>query len=318
MAEGDPIKSRLAMSVGLHVAVLLASVVTFVAKPYSTPPAEALPIDIISSTEFSQYMAGSKTAPKPTPTPKPLVEKVADAKPVDDPAQKITEKQEIKTASTDPTPPPPEKKPDPKPEKKPDPKPEPKPEQKAEKADVKDQKQPDPIAEALQKDAAKKPDKKVEEKKAEAKPVPKPVKEYKFNPSQMAALLDKRAPQRLASAGAELNATASLGLANANAMTLSQSEIDALRAQIQACWNLPAGAADIKDIVVHVRLTLNQDGSLAADPVPVNRGTGAFQVVAESALRAVRRCAPYRLPVAKYEVWKEVEVNFDPRQMFGG
>ena len=44
MAEGDPIKSRLAMSVGLHVAVLLASVVTFVAKPYSTPPAEALPI----------------------------------------------------------------------------------------------------------------------------------------------------------------------------------------------------------------------------------------------------------------------------------
>ena len=41
MAEGDPIKSRLLMSVGLHVAVLLASVVTFVAKPYSTPPAEA-------------------------------------------------------------------------------------------------------------------------------------------------------------------------------------------------------------------------------------------------------------------------------------
>jgi hypothetical protein len=318
MAEGDPIKSRLAMSVGLHVAVLLASVVTFVAKPYSTPPAEALPIDIISSTEFSQYMAGSKTAPKPTPTPKPLVEKVADAKPVDDPAQKITEKQEIKTASADPTPPPPEKKPDPKPEKKPDPKPE----QKAEKADVKDQKQPDPIAEALQKDAAKKPDKKVEEKKAEAKPVPKPetkpVKEYKFNPSQMAALLDKRAPQRLASAGAELNATASLGLANANATALSQSELDALRAQIQACFDVPAGGADVKNMTVEVRLEFNKDGSLKADPVLLNHGTGIFQVMAESALRAIRRCAPYRLPIAKYEAWKEVEAVFDLQDLFRG
>jgi hypothetical protein len=24
------------------------------------------------------------------------------------------------------------------------------------------------------------------------------------------------------------------------------------------------------------------------------------------------------MPAAKYEAWKEVEVNFDPREMFGG
>jgi hypothetical protein len=24
------------------------------------------------------------------------------------------------------------------------------------------------------------------------------------------------------------------------------------------------------------------------------------------------------MPQAKYEAWKEVEVNFDPREMFGG
>jgi outer membrane biosynthesis protein TonB len=300
--------------------VLLASVVTFVAKPYSTPPAEALPIDIISSTEFSQYMAGSKTAPKPSPTPKPLVEKVADAKPVDDPAQKISQKQEIKTASADPQQPLPEIKPDPKPEKKPDPKPEKKPEPPKPDAQKQPDSKPDPIAEALKKDDTKKPpEKKVEEKKAEVKPTPpKPAKEYKFDPKQMAALIDKRAPQRQAATGAELNATASLGLANANAMTLSQNEMDALRAQIQACWNLPVGAQDVKDVVVQVQISLRQDGSLSVDPIVLNRGTGVFQVVAESTLRAVRRCAPYRLPVAKYEVWKEVEIKFDPREMFGG
>jgi colicin import membrane protein len=41
-------------------------------------------------------------------------------------------------------------------------------------------------------------------------------------------------------------------------------------------------------------------------------------VAAESARRAILRCQPYRLPIAKYDVWKDVEVNFDPRDMFRG
>jgi colicin import membrane protein len=36
-------------------------------------------------------------------------------------------------------------------------------------------------------------------------------------------------------------------------------------------------------------------------------------------LRAVRRCAPYSfMPITKYDVWKDVEVTFDPRDMFRG
>ena len=102
-------------------------------------------------------------------------------------------------------------------------------------------------------------------------------------------------------------------------MALSQSELDALRAQIQACWNPPVGVADAKGLVVTVRLMLKHDGSLAADPAVTNRSSNTlFQVAAESALRAIRRCAPYRLPIAKYEVWKDVEVDFDPRDMFRG
>jgi len=55
-------------------------------------------------------------------------------------------------------------------------------------------------------------------------------------------------------------------------------------------------------------------------PRVMNRGSNAlFQVAAESAVRAVQRCAPFNfLPVAKYDAWKEVEINFDPRDMFRG
>jgi colicin import membrane protein len=31
------------------------------------------------------------------------------------------------------------------------------------------------------------------------------------------------------------------------------------------------------------------------------------------------RCAPYTfLPIAKYDAWKDVEVTFDPRDMYRG
>jgi len=35
----------------------------------------------------------------------------------------------------------------------------------------------------------------------------------------------------------------------------------------------------------------------------------------ESAVRAVRACAPYVLPPEKYPDWKEVKITFDPRAM---
>jgi outer membrane biosynthesis protein TonB len=44
-------------------------------------------------------------------------------------------------------------------------------------------------------------------------------------------------------------------------------------------------------------------------------GNPAFQAAAESAVRAVRRCAPYSLPFEKYAAWQNVIVNFDPREM---
>ncbi len=327
-----PLKSGMTVSTLAHAAVLLWALVSFVAKPFEVAPAESMPVDIISANEFSQLVAGSKTAPKKE-APKPLVEKVAEPKPVEDVAAKVSDKPEIVTASAAAAAPPEAKLPEPKakpqePKREATKQPEPKeaPKQEPEK------KEPD--AEALKADEKKEPKK--EPKQEEAKPVPTPPRkpepkpqiaekppqpeQSKFNANQIAALLDKREPRRLAAAGDTLNSTPSLGARTTNAPTLSQNEIDALRARIQECWNPPAGAADARDLAVLVRIQFNQDGSLAGEPRLVTRvAPGYQQIAAESAIRAIRRCAPYTfMPAAKYESWKDVEVNFDPRELFRG
>src|ERR1700709_1134839 len=162
-------------------------------------PEESLPVDIISSDQLAHVTAGMKTGKKENP--KPLVEKVAEAKPVDDSAVgKISDKPPV---VTDPSPPPTpkvekpvEKKPDPpKPVAEAKPKEEPKPIEKKP-----DPPKVDPIAEALKKDEKKPPP----NPPAQAAKPPEPVKpktERPFDQSKIAALLDKRDPSRQAVAG---------------------------------------------------------------------------------------------------------------------
>jgi colicin import membrane protein len=64
--------------------------------------------------------------------------------------------------------------------------------------------------------------------------------------------------------------------------------------------------------IVTVRITLNQDGSLFGDPVVVNHGGSPSQTAAASALRAIRLCQPFRLPVTKYHLWQVIEITLDP------
>jgi colicin import membrane protein len=99
---------------------------------------------------------------------------------------------------------------------------------------------------------------------------------------------------------------------------ISQNELAklaaSLRSQFYRCWAPPAGTGVPP---VTVRFELNQDGWLAGDPVvvPGDVQNTKFQPAAESALRAVRACAPLKLPAAQYDAWREVEITFDPREM---
>lgn len=285
-------KSGVTISTAAHALLLAWGLLSFSAKPFDAATAESLPVDVISATEFSQMTAGVKTAPK-VETPKPIVEKVADATPAPkDLTAKVSDKPAIEAAKEDAPPPPP------LPQVKPEPKVKP------------EEKKIDEIAEALKKETVK------------PLPAPKKPPPPKLDLSKIEnklALLDKRDQRRQAVTGDTINTTPTLGTSTGRAASLSQSEIDALRAQIQACWNPPAGAADAKELIVKVRLMLNQDGSLSGEPSVVGGSSGGFfQVAAESAMRAIRRCQPYKLPIAKYDVWKDVEVTFDPRDMFRG
>jgi colicin import membrane protein len=310
------VDKNLAASIALHVFVVGYGLVSFSARSLEAPPPESMPIDIISADQLSKLTAGSMTGEKDKP--KPLVEKVADAKPVDEPVGKISEKPPVETAVA-PTPPPKpvekpvEKKPDPpKPVAENKPKDEPKPIEKKP-----DPPKVDPIAEALKTDDSKKPPPKPEAKAAPPQP-PKPKQERTFDQSKIAALLDKRDPTRQAAAGTQLNSQASLGAAKGNAATLSQSELDALRARLTKLWNVQAGTERPEELIVDIRIRLTPDRRLAAPPEIVSRGTSPrYQAAADAAMRAVLQGQPFdMLQAATYEQWKDMIVTFDPRQMF--
>jgi hypothetical protein len=102
---------------------------------------------------------------------------------------------------------------------------------------------------------------------------------------------------------------------------LTLSEVDALRAQIERCWIVQAGARYAEDLVVTLRVFLNPDGSLRSEPKVVEGDRLAadpfFRAAAESAIRAVLKCEPFKMPVTKYDRWREIELTFDPREMLG-
>ena len=113
-------------------------------------------------------------------------------------------------------------------------------------------------------------------------------------------------------AQANLRPSASLD----NKMTMS--EIDAVRQQIERCWNVPAGAKDAKDLVVDIHVTLNQDGSVReARIVDQSRlqSDAFFREAAESAYRAIFLCQPLRLPPEKYRLWQDMTLSFNPSQI---
>ena len=296
------VDKTLAASIALHVLVIGWGLVSFSTKAFESVPEESLPVDIISADQLAKVTAGMKTGKKENP--KPLVEKVAEAKPVDDAVGKITEKAPVVTDTAPPPQPkveekPVEKKPDPpKPVAESKPKEEPKPEKKPEPPKV------DPIAEALKKEEKKPPPK----PQAVASKPPEPAKpktERTFDQSKIAALLDKRDPSRQAVTGETLNSNAALGLAHGKSADNSATWGSMFKQQVERCWKKPYGGIESQKPEAAFAIRLKRDGTLEGMPVP--EGTPAtpyLRVYQESALRAIIECQPYNLPAAFFEEWK--------------
>ena len=102
--------------------------------------------------------------------------------------------------------------------------------------------------------------------------------------------------------------------------TLTMSEFDALRMQLSRCWSIQAGARFAEDLVVEVRIQVDPNKrvirSAVVDQMRYNSDS-FFRAAADSAIRAVHSpmCDPLILPDGKYNIWKQMVINFDPRDM---
>ena len=80
---------------------------------------------------------------------------------------------------------------------------------------------------------------------------------------------------------------------------------------------MPPGAREA-NIVVKVRFGLNPDGSVIGFPEVQNPSSDPlFDATARSAVAAVMECQAYSfLPQDKYDLWKDLIINFNPNMMF--
>ena len=156
----------------------------------------------------------------------------------------------------------------------------------------------------------------------EVKQVSEFEKKELFDPNNIAALIDK---SKIESAETikKTDKVTQDQQKNVENVGLSLSEEDALKAQIFGCWSIPLGLPYNENLLVRIKLQLEPDGTVSQseilDHARMNKpGQGFYKVLAESALRAIKLCQPLRVPTTGYERWKELQLNFDAREMLEG
>ena len=102
-----------------------------------------------------------------------------------------------------------------------------------------------------------------------------------------------------------------------------------LEAQISDCWSIPLGLPLDEDLVVKIKLELNQDGTILRSEISdhgKNRlnyeaGQGFYAVLVESLFRAIRLCQPLIVPTTGYRFTNGygrsivLQLNFDAREL---
>ncbi|MAP24821.1 MAG: hypothetical protein CMM87_04740 [Rickettsiales bacterium] len=101
---------------------------------------------------------------------------------------------------------------------------------------------------------------------------------------------------------------------------LSLSELDALRQQISSCWRLPAGVQGAQNLIIRLKVSMNNDRTVQSVEMensgPETRDP-VFVVAYESAKRALfhPKCTPLKLPASKFSQWKNFKIIFNPKEM---
>ena len=310
----DGISSRgLALSAALHI-VIVGVLIIGLPRLFEPPPMQEIPVAVQLVTIAPETRATHPNPNLPRPDAKPEVPDVeppiAKPEPKPEPPKPTPATQSAATVSSVPEPHEPEPKPTPVVPKPPEPKPEP----------------PRPVERLDAPKPREKPEPPAQIAKSEAKPEEKKPEEKKYDPAEFAALLKNLTPQhsvalpdtppqnpRTAAARASSQPKAPLGA------QLTASELDLVRHQIARCWNIPAGARDASDLVVEIRVAVDSDGTVRQATIVDQRRLSDpfYRAAAESARRAFFNplCRPLHLPPEKYAIWKDLVVDFSPKDL---
>lgn len=101
---------------------------------------------------------------------------------------------------------------------------------------------------------------------------------------------------------------------------LSASEIDAIRQQVQRCWNVDVGMRGIEKFVAEIRVQVNPDGTVHRADIDYGSASSDpnWGIFAESARRAVLVCRQLRVPASRpYSAWQNITLVFNAREMLG-
>ncbi len=295
-------RTSILYSILLHAAIVAVTIygLPAIRKP---PTIQDIPIvvEVVEITAKTSLPSKQEAKPKPEekklevkpPPPPPKVEKA--------PPQPAPQPEPEAVAAAPPPKPKPKEKPKPKPKSKA----KPKPKAPVRLAKAKPRRKPRPpdqfasLLKNLEQDLRKSEPK----KKAKVKKKNKPKTDFQ-------ELISKSLARR------------TTGHDPSERITLSERDalVNAIKRQLEPCWNLPAGAKSAGDMVIEIKVSVNPDGKVrTADLINAGRinSDSFYRASAESALRAVNnpRCNHLKLPPDKYNVWKDLTLTFNPRDM---
>ena len=290
-------------SAGFHLGIVFFAAVIWPLLDFNREmPEPIMPVEIVAS------LPQSKAEPKPDPKPEPAPEPAKEAKPEPKPEPAPEPPKEAKPLPPTPAPPqPPAPKVEQQPEAVPLPKPQPA--------------KPEPPKEVTQPQTSEPQVRPVVKEKPEP---PAPTKNLMASVLKTVEKLDqdqkKSADKPSPKSEAQSQPTPNATVSNLDRTRREAQLGDLVRQQIKQCWNVPAGAKDIQNMVVEIRMQLGPDGAVQrVEPRdPGRMGSDPFyRTLAESAMRAVLnpRCNPLKLPADSYDIWRDMTLTFNPKDL---
>jgi hypothetical protein len=290
----------------VHVFVLAAAILNL--DFFSRPPLME-PEPVMVDFEVIDKKAAAPTIGNPPPQPKDV--------PI---AQETTKAPPPKTADPPPAPPTPkpevtEVKPPPAP-----PMPKPEPPKPAEELIALKPKEPEPPKAEPKKPEPPKPP--VEAKKPDPPkpPPPKPAPKDRVDSLLDDILKNQQSTTKVQTPEQQpkpvQQVTRQAPAAPQFASVVTASEVEGVRQRIRPCWNVLGGAKEAPIVTLVVQM--NQDGTpVKADFKDTGRYNNdpTYRASADAAHRAIMnpRCQPWPLSPEKYNSWRIITFNFDPR-----